>query len=410
VVTYVPGTLRVTGAPLTITANPATKVYGAANPAFSVTAAGLLPPDTLVSLGFLRNCTTTATATSPVGTYPINCSASTINAPNYAVTYVAGTLTVTQANSSTTITAHRPSPSNIGAVVTVSFRVTPQIAGGAATGNVTVTASTGETCTGTLLLNLGSCPVTFTTPGLRTLTASYAGDNNLRSSVSVAVSHIVTSPAASVAPNSLVFAAQRVNTNSPTQAVTLANLGNGTLNISGITISGPNATSFTRVAGGCGATLLVGRTCLITVRLRPTTVGPMNATLTINSNDPVNPVLAVALSGTGVLPAATLSTTSLTFAAQTRNTTSAPQAVTLTNVGSAPLVITSVAVVTGNANNYIVTNVDCPIGGAGLAANGSCTVNVAFRPNAVGTRSSTLRFVDNAVPTTQTVTLSGTGQ
>jgi hypothetical protein len=38
-------------------------------------------------------CTTTATTTSPVGSYPITCSGATT--ANYAFTYVAGTLTVT---------------------------------------------------------------------------------------------------------------------------------------------------------------------------------------------------------------------------------------------------------------------------------------------------------------------------
>jgi hypothetical protein len=89
---------------------------------------------------------------------------------------------------------------------------------------------------------------------------------------------------------------------------------------------------------------------------------------------------------------------------------SAPQTVTLTNSGNAPLVITSISVVRGNTSNFIATNVDCPIGGTGLAGKASCTVSVVFRPTALGARSSTLRFADNAVPTTPTVSLSGTGQ
>ncbi len=46
------------------------------------------------------------------------------------------------------------------------------------TGSVTVTASTGETCTGTVASGTGKgfCRLTFTSPGTRTITASYAGD------------------------------------------------------------------------------------------------------------------------------------------------------------------------------------------------------------------------------------------
>ncbi len=57
-------------APLTVTANGASKVYGAPLPTFSATAAGLVNGDTLASLGTLL-FSTTAMQTSPVGTYPI---------------------------------------------------------------------------------------------------------------------------------------------------------------------------------------------------------------------------------------------------------------------------------------------------------------------------------------------------
>src|SRR4029077_12750147 len=89
------GILAVNPATLTITANPAAMPYGGPLPAFSVTATGLVLPDTLASLSFNQVCTTTATVTSPVGAYPIDCSTSTIVAPNYTVIYAPGTLTVT---------------------------------------------------------------------------------------------------------------------------------------------------------------------------------------------------------------------------------------------------------------------------------------------------------------------------
>lgn len=75
--------------PVTITANDATRQYGAPNPAFGFTATGPLstPP----------TCTTTATATSHPGAYPITCSGA-VAAPGYYIAgYNAGTLTITKA-------------------------------------------------------------------------------------------------------------------------------------------------------------------------------------------------------------------------------------------------------------------------------------------------------------------------
>src|SRR5262249_53403105 len=82
-------------APLTVTADNATQVYGEATPAFSVSYSGFLNGDTPAVLGGALACTTTATSTSPAGTYPITCSGQTSS--TYGITYVPGTLTIMQA-------------------------------------------------------------------------------------------------------------------------------------------------------------------------------------------------------------------------------------------------------------------------------------------------------------------------
>jgi len=60
------------------------------------------------------------------------------------------------------------------------------------TGSVTVAASTGESCTGDVAENgNGSCQVTFSSAGVRTLIATYAGDAVNTGSVSIAVAETV---------------------------------------------------------------------------------------------------------------------------------------------------------------------------------------------------------------------------
>jgi hypothetical protein len=86
------GTLTVTTIPLVITANDATRLLNAANPAFTVAYSGFVLSDGPGTLGGTLMCTTTADTNSPVGTYPITCSGQT--STNYTISYVPGTLTV----------------------------------------------------------------------------------------------------------------------------------------------------------------------------------------------------------------------------------------------------------------------------------------------------------------------------
>ncbi len=84
----------VTPAPLVITANNQAKSFGQANPALTVSYSGFVNGDTSANLTTLPTVTTTATASSPVGSYPI--AASGAVDPNYTISYVAGTLTIGQ--------------------------------------------------------------------------------------------------------------------------------------------------------------------------------------------------------------------------------------------------------------------------------------------------------------------------
>src|ERR1700688_4239601 len=127
-VVYVNGTLTVGQATLTVTAGNASRAYGAPNPTFTASATGAQPGDS-----FTFTESTTATASSSVGSYAIVPVATGANLANYTVVYVNGTLTVGQAT--LTVTAGNasraygaPNPtftaSATGAVGTDSFTFT----------------------------------------------------------------------------------------------------------------------------------------------------------------------------------------------------------------------------------------------------------------------------------------------
>lgn len=105
-------------------------------------------------------------------------------------TTVTGTtvaLVVNPANTTTSVTSVTPSPSKVGQLVTVDFTVAP----GKPTGSVTISASSGETCTGTLTGGNGHCKLGLGTAGSITLTAAYGGDTNNNGSVSAGFTQTV---------------------------------------------------------------------------------------------------------------------------------------------------------------------------------------------------------------------------
>ncbi len=91
---YVNGSLTVTPATLTVTANNATRQYGLANPALTGTITGFRNGNTASVVSGLTY-KTTATQSSNVGSYTITGSGAT--ATNYVFKYVNGALTITPA-------------------------------------------------------------------------------------------------------------------------------------------------------------------------------------------------------------------------------------------------------------------------------------------------------------------------
>ncbi len=106
-ISYVPGTLTITPAALTVTATSASRTYGAANPAFTFTSATLLNGDTIAKQAITEG--TAATVATGVGTPTITISAAVFTAAgsagNYTITYVPGTLTITPAPLTVTATS-----------------------------------------------------------------------------------------------------------------------------------------------------------------------------------------------------------------------------------------------------------------------------------------------------------------
>src|SRR5207248_4888773 len=104
------GTLSVTPAPLTITADSKHKAYGAALPSLTVSYSGFVNGDSATTLANSPNtapsCSTTATASSHVAGNPYSITCSGAADSDYSIGYVAGTLTVDPVTLTITAASH----------------------------------------------------------------------------------------------------------------------------------------------------------------------------------------------------------------------------------------------------------------------------------------------------------------
>ena len=192
-ITQVNGTLTVSTATITITANDKSKAYGQALPELTASYSGFVNSDDTNSLMALATLTTTATSASNVGGYPITASGAA--STNYSFTYVAGSLTITQSLSSSTLVTSA-NPALPGANVTFTMTVSP-VAPGAGTPSGTVNFRLDGSILGSGALSGGAA--TFTTStlalGSHTVVAEYAGSVDFTGTTnSLAQNQVINTP------------------------------------------------------------------------------------------------------------------------------------------------------------------------------------------------------------------------
>jgi len=206
-----------------------------------------------------------------------------------------------------------------------------------------------------------------------------------------------TAPIILLSAASLTFAAQQAQTASTPQSVIVTNTGTANLTISQLAIAG----DFTETDDCTAASLSPNATCTVQVVFLPSTAGNLTGTLTLFANV-TGGQATVALSGTGLAPAAiTLTPSLLTFAGNTLlGATSAAMNLTVTNTGGISTSL-STPVRTGD---FAISNNTC---GTSLSAGSACAIAIVFTPTASGTRNGSLAITDSAG--TQTAVLTGTG-
>jgi hypothetical protein len=101
-------------------------------------------------------------------------------------------------------------------------------------------------------------------------------------------------------------------------------------------------------------------------------------------------------------PYGVVTPTALNFGQVQVGQTSAPQLVSLENTGESKLIISSISL----SGDFALPTNHCA---AGVKPLTHCNVYITFTPQALGTETGTLTFVDNASNSPQTISLTGTG-
>ena len=399
-------TLTVTPASQSITfaGGPTTATYGTMFAVSATASSGLG-----VTITASGGCTISGgNVTMTSGTATCMLAANQPGNSNYnAAPQITSSTSAQKAGSTAVISSNTPNPSNTGQAVAIGVTVSGN---GTPTGSVQVSASTGENCPVTLASGAGTCSITFTTAGPRTLTAVYSGDNNFSSSTSGGVSQTVNAAASGalkIAPSSVNFGDVYVGLLG-IQFVTLTNTGTTPISITkvAITSAGGDAAREFFAAGLCPTSLASNRSCAVLLTFIPardqTTL--QSAALVVTDSAAGSPQ-SVPLAGTPINPQASLSPFVLTFPSQKVGSTSPPMTVTLENTGTTPLAIKTVSI---NGNFAIAGGTTCAKGGT-VNPSATCVINVTFTPKSPGPARGSITINDNALLNPQIVFLSGSG-
>ena len=211
-----------------------------------------------------------------------------------------------------------------------------------------------------------------------------------------------SSPGLVLAPSSVTFPLLRtVGTTSLAHAVRLTKVGSGQLDITSITVTGPDSGDFAQT-NNCPPTVAAGGSCLITVTFTPTAQGVRTASVSITDTAIGSPQ-TVPLTGRGTF--LQWAPRSIFMGDLPVGTSSPARTVKLTNVGRAPITVFSIRIGGVNPGDFSETN-NC---GSSLKTGASCTIEVTFTPTAVGGRLGHVAIRDSAFGGTHVVGLLGKG-
>ena len=167
---------------LTVTADNQSKIQGNPNPTLTFTITGFVNSETSSVVSGAPVLSTTATTSSPVGSYPITIAAGTLGAANYdfpAANLIPGTLTVVAPSGVLVSVNPSANASTYGQPVSFAVTVSPATSGVTPTGTVQFQADGVNFGSAVTLVNGAATSMAISNlgDGSHTITAQYSGDS-----------------------------------------------------------------------------------------------------------------------------------------------------------------------------------------------------------------------------------------
>lgn len=268
-------------------------------------------------------------------------------------------------------------------------------------------------CSGATIQPGNTCTigVRFAPTASGNLSANVVITNNAGNPSVLTVQGRGITPVLTPAPAAVDFGTQTVGFVSAPLSVLTFNTGNGPLNITNISIQGPNAADFfvSSVSSSCLASAIQpGGNCIIGISYRPGAALSSTGMLVIAGTQ-TNGTQQVPLYGVGTIPAgaaiAIATPYSLDFGTQLVGGVTSPQMVYVSNVGNTWLTITDIQLGGLNPSDFSVASNACGF----LLPGQTCQVPVYFHPFVTTQRTALLLINSTATNGQQQVALTGLG-
>ena len=214
----------------------------------------------------------------------------------------------------------------------------------------------------------------------------------------------------SVSPISLQYYDAVINS-SKDKTVTLTNNGASDILVSGVGISGTNASQFT-VSPMPPFAVTTELSQNLTVKFSPTSTGSKVATITITTNSPDIPTKTISLSGTGTDHETKFLVCSQAIPynfGDTKLNLSRSKTFTIQNTGSSTCTVSELAIEGLNPDPYSITSPS--VVPFTVASGETKQITVKFVPTSVGSKSASLAITNNSdnMSPNKTIELSGNG-
>ena len=446
---------------LKVTANNVASVYGQPLPPLTYMYSGFVNNESASIISGAPALSTTATAGSNAGSYPITVSTGTLAAANYSFLYVSGTLTISKATATINVTpysvTYNGSPhtvtgtaTGVGSVSLMGLTLnTTHTAAGTYTDTWTFTDTTGNynNASGNVTDTILPAPLTITANSplmiyggpVPPITPIYMGFVNnehasnlsiqpicatLATSTSPVGTYVSTCSNASASNYSISYAAGSVQVNqaSTTIAVTSSSSGNTSTFEQSVTFTATVTPQYggTTPTGivtfynngsqiGTG-TLNLGQATFSISSLPASAADSITAIYSGDSNfmGSTSPAITQTVRAT---PIVSLNPLFVSFGNQNVHTTSSGIKITLTNVGDAALTPISIGISGDYAGDFTQTN-NCPSSLGFTPPSNSCTITVVFTPVDTGALDAVLTITSNdngSSGSQQYVSLAGGG-